>query len=675
MLFDPTITHFALLIALFVTGALLSLVAIPLKAPRFATLASHGLAFVGSLYGIAFSLSALNTGTLVRATYASPFPILSYSFHIDGLSAFFILIISLSATAASIYGYGYVSRDTHIRPGVFGFFYTLFIASLYLVVTANNSIFFLSAWEIMSLTSYFLIVHEHSHEENVRAGFLYLLMTHVGTAFLTFAIILLGHAVGSYDFDTLRTLGTSVPPIIKHSALLAALVGLGIKAGIVPLHVWLPEAHPAAPSHVSALLSGVMLKMAIFMIVRFFFDFVGLPHTIWWGVVILVLGAISSLLGVLYALAEHDLKRLLAYHSVENIGIILLGIGSALVFAGKGLPTLGAVALIAALFHTLNHAIFKGLLFLGAGSVVQSTGTRNMERYGGLIRLLPYTAFFFLIGSLAISGLPPLNGFASEVLTFQSLFLGVATSTLYMKALFVVAIGFLALTSGLAAACFVKAVGITFLARPRGPVDSTSKEPLSMIFGMGFLALLTLLLGVFADRVFGMIAGTIGVLGLDSSIAPHVFFARTPLSTGGAFALSLPMVLIALIGVGVFVYALVRITTNRKEVVARVWGCGAPHEVAAFSGGHERAEITATGFARTLMVIFSQLVPTKEHVTGTAPHIEVHLVDVWRTYGYTPLSRGMVALSSWVRTLQGGNVNTYLLYIFIALCVLLLVTL
>jgi hydrogenase-4 component B len=680
MLFIPTITSFYILIALFVAGALGALVTIPLKTPRAANLIAHGLSGVGALYGAAFSLSALVAGTTLRAVHLSPFPILSYSFHIDGLSAFFMLIISLAALAASVYGYGYVGRDHAIRPGIFGFFYTLFIASLYLVVAANNGVFFLIMWECMSLTSYFLIVHEHAHAENVRAGFLYFLMTHAGTAFLTLAIILVGHAVGSYDFDTFRTLGYSIAPVIQHTALAAALLGLGIKAGIVPLHVWLPEAHPAAPSHVSALLSGVMLKMAIFMIVRFFFDFVALPGSIVWGIVILVLGAASSLLGVLYALAEHDLKRLLAYHSVENIGIILLGIGSALIFAGKGMPALAAVALVAALFHTLNHAIFKGLLFLGAGSVVQTTGTRNMEQYGGLIRILPLTAFFFLVGSLAISGLPPLNGFASEWLTFQALFFGVGTSTLYMKALFVVSISALALTSGLAAACFVKAVGVTFLARPRSERPTAPvREPLSMTLGMGILALLTLILGVFADKVFALIAGTIRVFGLNAYAAPHSMFATTQnLSASGAYTLSLPLVFTMIVVVVIAVFAIVyTFTSKRKEVIARVWACGAPVERANFIGPKSRAEITATGFARTLMVIFRRLVRTDEHISKSpvAPSVEVHLVDLWRKYGYTPLTHTVLFVTSKVRMVQSGNVNIYLLYMFVTLCVLLLVAL
>lgn len=669
MLDQLTITQLYSVLAVLVCGGLLSLGAIAFRARRFANAVSHGAGLVAGVLGAVCSAGVLLSGTVLSASNASPFPFLAYSFRIDGLSAWFMLIISIGAIAASIYGYGYVLRERAIRPEVFGFFYTVFIASLYTVVAADNGIFFLIAWEIMSLTSYFLIVHEHHEATNVRAGLIYLLMTQVGTAFLTFAILLAGWHAGSLDFAAWRDL-ESWPSLVRHTVLAAALAGLGLKAGIVPLHVWLPEAHPAAPSHVSALLSGVMLKVAIFMIVRFFFDLLGLPAELWWGVVILALGACSALLGVLYALSEHDLKRLLAYHSVENIGIILLGVGCAAVAAGAGNDMLALAALAAALFHSLNHAVFKGLLFMGAGSVVQTTHTRNMERYGGLIRILPATTFLFLLGSLAISGLPPLNGFASEWLTFQALLAGAATSTLYLKALFVAAIGFLAITSGLAAACFVKAVGTTFLARPRANVPKTSekREPASMVVGMGALALLTVLLGIYASRVIETIMrGVAGFFGDESSIV----FVREGHAIMTERVSMIPfselfLVLVLFVSVA---YLAVHAIASRKETIGRVWACGAPMERSAFAGGEERAEITSTAFARTLMVVFRRMVPTVERSERTVSEhgvlresLEVHAVDVWRTYLYAPIERVAAFCARMVRFLQSGNVNLYLLY-------------
>ena len=368
-----------------------------------------------------------------------------------------------------------------------------------LVVTAQHALFFLLVWEIMSLTSYFLVIYERHEEENIKAGTLYFIMTHVGTAFILFAFLLLYRATGSFDFGAIGKGMAAASPFVRNAVFIFALIGFGAKAGIIPFHIWLPAAHPAAPSHVSALMSGVMIKTGIYMLARICWDMLPGPPPLWWGLLILIIGSISSLLGVLYALSEHDLKRLLAYHSIENIGIILLGLGSSLVFLSAGMKTLALLGLIAALYHTLNHATFKALLFLGAGAVIAETHTRNIEGYGGLIRVMPQTAFFFLVGSLAISALPPFNGFFSEWMTFQSLFLGVNSFNLATKMIFIAAIGALAFTGGLAAACFVKAFGVTFLARPRSEAATHAKEsPLPLRIGMAALALLTLILGVFA---------------------------------------------------------------------------------------------------------------------------------------------------------------------------------
>jgi hydrogenase-4 component B len=364
------------------------------------------------------------------------------------------------------------------------------------VVSFSNGIAFLIAWEIMSLASYFLVVYDRSHENNVKAGSLYLAMTQVGTMFILLAFLVLYKYTGSFDFEAIRSLAAVIPMSVKNIVFVLALIGFGTKAGIIPLHIWLPEAHPAAPSHVSGLMSGVMIKTAIYIMIRIFLDMLQ-PVPVWWGIVVLIIGALSSLLGVLYALTEHDIKRLLAYHSIENIGIILLGLGSALTFLSLGMPTLALLGIAAALFHTLNHATFKSLLFLGAGSVINETHARNLEEYGGLIKFMPYTAFFFLVGAMAISALPPFNGFFSEWLTFQSLFQGIALSSLTAKWIFVAAAGSLALTSGLALACFVKVFGVTFLARPRSKEVTHAKESsIAMRVGMGGLAVLSLLFGV-----------------------------------------------------------------------------------------------------------------------------------------------------------------------------------
>ncbi|MEK7493595.1 MAG: proton-conducting transporter membrane subunit, partial [Patescibacteria group bacterium] len=376
---------------------------------------SSAFAMLGSAWGIVYALSALNAvntpAYVVDASAA--FPLLSVSFHIDKLSAFFIFIISLIALLCSIYGMGYVKHFyKKYNIGSLGFFYNFFIVGMLLVVSAANALVFLIAWEIMSVASYFLVVYERNDQRNVRAGFLYFVMTHIGTAFILLSFLVMYKFTGSFQFETIAANVASIPPLAASAVFVLALVGFGTKAGIIPLHIWLPDAHPAAPSHVSALMSGVMIKTGIYMMIKIFLDvFTDVP--LWWGLTVLIVGAISSLLGVLYALTEHDIKRLLAYHSIENIGIILLGVGSAMVFSSSGMMPLAMLGVVAALFHTLNHATFKSLLFLSAGAVVASTHTRNIEEYGGLIKRMPQTAFFFLIGSMAISALPPFNGFFS----------------------------------------------------------------------------------------------------------------------------------------------------------------------------------------------------------------------------------------------------------------------
>src|SRR5947208_8298679 len=348
----------------------------------------------------------------------------------------------------------------------------------------------------MALTAYFLVSFEHEKTETRNAGVLYFIMSHIGTGCLILGFLLLFQAAGDYDFDSFRSLGQKMSAGRRDAAFLLFLFGFGVKAGIVPLHIWLPEAHPVAPSNVSALLSGVLIKTGIYGLTRVLFDFLGTPPN-WWGVTVLSIGTISAVLGVLYALMEHDLKRLLAYHSIENIGIILMGLGAALMFLHSGHPVLATLALIAGMYHTINHASFKGLLFLGAGAVLHSAHTRNMEEMGGLAKRMPRTALFFLAGAVAISALPPLNGFVSEWLTYQSLLQGYAATTSLIRLMFPLGAAMLALTGALAAACFVKAFGITFLAQPRSEHAKQAHEAsLTMLLGQGFLTAVCVFLGL-----------------------------------------------------------------------------------------------------------------------------------------------------------------------------------
>lgn len=640
-----------------------------------ANFAAHVLPSFGALFGIIFSGGLLLSGKEIFFVHETALPLLSISILIDSLSAFFILLISLVAFAASIFGIGYIRHlEEKYSIGTFGFFYNVFIASLLLVVAANHAIFFIIAWEIMSVSSYFLITYEHGTEENINAGFLYFLMTQLGTEFIVFAFVLLYGATGSFDFDVIRAQNLAIPEVIKNLALASALFGLAIKAGVIPLHIWLPKAHPVAPSHVSALLSGVMLKVAIFMMIRFIFDLLA-PAGLVWGVIILVFGAISAILGVLYALAEHDLKRLLAYHSVENIGIILLGIGSAVMLFALGYPALASVALAAALYHSINHSLFKGLLFLGAGAVASATGTRDMEKYGGLIKKLPATAFFFIIGSVAISGLPPLNGFASEWLTFQGLLSGVSVASAGSKVVFALGIGALALTGGLAAACFVKVIGVTFLARPRSAAAENAHESsFSMKLGQGILAFLCVIFGLFSAPILGILLRITN--GFTAQAGEQKFLPMALESGAQNGTISLSFVALLFIAWMLMAYIGVWFVSGRqKEKIFSTWDCGAP--VAS-----PRTEINATGFSRTLLSIFgSVLRPTKhEEVRYSANrhkyfpasrHASFHVTDVWTKYAYEPYARGINWVANQSKNIQNGNVHTYILYIFLTIIVLL----
>ena len=389
--------------------------------PRIQNLIAHGLAAVATMGGIYLGMVGLLAPDPLAMSVSSTLPLLTFAVRLDALSSFFLLMISLVGLAASIYAVGYVTEwYGRISIGLLGSLYNAFLLSMTLVVLADNGFFFLIAWELMSLFSYFLVVTEHEKSDVRYAGLFYLIMTHIGTAFIILTFLLLFQGSGSFSFDAFRDPGHPLPDNMRTMAFVLALIGFGTKAGIVPLHVWLPYAHPAAPSHISALMSGVMIKTAIYALLRVYFDFFGGHFPWWWGFVVLVIGAVSALLGVMYALMEHDLKSLLAYHSVENIGIILLGIGAGMIFHSYDLDELAALGLIAGLYHTINHAVFKALLFFGAGSLLYATHARNMEEYGGLLRRMPWTGACFLIGAVSIAALPPTNGFVSEWLCFKA---------------------------------------------------------------------------------------------------------------------------------------------------------------------------------------------------------------------------------------------------------------
>lgn len=670
-----------LTLILYVVGALGSLLLG--KKSKLANLWGNVCAIAGSSVGFTLAITTLINHATIHTTFPSALPLMSYTITVDGLSAFFVGIISLLGIVSSVYAIGYVSHyERRYNLGILGLFYNLFLASMILVVTSGNLLFFLVAWEIMSLASYFLVVYEHHDASVVRAGTLYFVMTHAGTACLTLATLLLYQAAGSFDFTVIREQARFIPELTKHAVFLLTLIGFGTKSGIIPFHIWLPSAHPAAPSHVSALMSGVMIKTGIYMMVRFYLDL--LPSgPLAWGITVLTVGGISALLGVLYALTEHDIKKLLAYHSIENIGIILLGVGSAMIFTTLDKPDLALLGLTAGLFHTLNHAVFKSLLFLGAGAVISKTHTRNIEEYGGLIKRMPQTALFFLVGSLAISAIPPFNGFASEWMTFQSLFAGVnaaAADNTFVFWAFIAAAGSLAFTGGLAAACFVKAFGITFLARPRSEEASHASEvhPLMQI-AMGILATLALLLGVHSGPVAQIIASsaTYGMRAFPHVVAPAFTSSPIAITLRNQFAtLALPTVFVSLFIAILLTYLVVTILTRNRTIKrGATWDCG--------TALTPRMEITATGFSRSIITIFRGLLrPTKQvdieyhdaamRYVPRALAVDLGVGDPYRNRIYRPLFGIITGLSHRIKRIQIGSINTYVLYMFLAVIVLLI---
>ena len=562
----------------YLAGAVASLAA--WHRPSVARLAGCALALVGALLEVLASVSAIARGSADPWTLPFGVPLFSWSVRLDPLSAYFNLALAILAVAVSVYSVGYLRHlEGRRNLGALGFFYNLLLLSLTLVFAAANAFFFLVVWEVMALSAFCLVTFEHDREEARRAGVLFLIMSHAGTALLLIAFLRLSCVSGSLDFTGFHLLGSRLPPVEQGVIFLLFFVGFGVKAGIVPLHIWLPEAHPVAPSNISALMSGIVIKTGIYGMARVFFDFYG-PPPLWMGMVVLATAVVTALLGVLYALMEHDLKRLLAYHSIENVGIILMGFGAALMFRALGHPNLAAIALIAGLYHTLNHAIFKGLLFLGAGSVVNATGTRNMEQMGGLIRRMPVTALGFLIGAVAISGLPPLNGFVSEWLTYHALLAGFGTTGSLTRIMFPIAGSLLALTAALAAACFVKAFAIPFLALPRSEAASNAQEsPVSMRLGSGLLALGCVVLGLGASwflPVFDPITTqAFGVRVSSSLVAANGFALSAGSPRGGTVSTAgIALLFLALAALPALFWLLWG-RGNRRST-GPTWDCGLP---------------------------------------------------------------------------------------------------
>lgn len=632
-----------------------------------------------AILGAVLQLAAASWSLLGRPaewTFVSGIPLFECRFALDPLSSFFTIALSILALAVSVYSFGYLSDGGYrLNLPVLIFLYNALLLSLSVAFAAANGFLFLIAWEIQALAAYALVTLDHKRPENQNAGLLYVIMAHADAGCLLAGFALLAASSPSLNFDDLRHAAVTLHGPQQALAFTLFLLGFGIKAGIVPLHIWLPAAHPVAPSNVSALLSGIVIKAGIYGMVRVFLEFLGVLPA-WMGLTVIAVAVVSAVLGVLYALMEHDLKRLLAYHSIENIGIILLGLGAAMMFRSAGHPRLAALAVIACLFHTLNHAVFKCLLFLGAGSVLYSTHTRNMEELGGLIRRMPWTAFSFLIGAIAISGLPPLNGFVSEWLTYQSLLAGFGATRGLVSLMFPIAGSLLALTGALAAACFVKAFGITFLALPRSEhAESASESPRTMLVGMGLLTSACVGLGLGAswilplfDTITGPLVGA--VIGRETSVLSGSVISAGTERSGTVSTAAIGLLLLS-VGIIPVLFAWRRL---RAASCGPSWDCGLP-------GLGPEHEYTATAFSKPLRMVFAALYQPRREIQAVfdiSPYFpksirfESEIEPTFENRLYRPVQSMFYWVSSRMRAIQAGSVHLYLTYIFVTLILLLL---
>jgi hydrogenase-4 component B len=635
----------------------------------------HGLAYaLAVLVGIAATAiggyGMVGGAGTVRLPWLVPLGGLELT--LDPLGGFFLALIGFTAVPTSIYAMGSPPHERRDR-----FTYLIFVLSMCLVPLAANAMTFVIAWELMSIASYFLVLHDRESRSSVYAGWVYAVMTHAGLACLLAGMLLLHAWTGSLRFEDWRAAAPVLASTARNGAFVLLALGFAGKAGVIPLHVWLPLAHPAAPSHVSALMSGVMIKLGVYGLVRVSLDWLGIGPA-WWGVAILTAGAASSVIGVLYALVDHDLKRLLAFHSIENVGIILLGLGSSVVFQASGQSALALLGLTAALYHTLNHAAFKALLFLGAGAVVHVTGTRNMEAMGGLVKRMRWTASCFFVGSAAIAALPPLNGFVSEWLTFVVLFQNRHLPGVGLNLVFVLGIASLALTGGLAMACFVKAFGITFLALPRSDAAARAVEaPVAQRVAMVVLAAACVGLGLGATAVvpmFGEVAASV----LEGA-APATAGDWLTLRLAGGYAslstLAIAMALVGALGVPFVALRLVRASRRTREY--ETWGCGRMVQTA-------RMEYTATAFANPFKRVFDFF-----YRPATRLDIEFHpesrffvqrieyespTRSIFHDWLYRPALRLVRSGARAAGTLQSGSPNLYIAYILAALLLMLVLT-
>jgi hydrogenase-4 component B len=628
------------------------------RAGKALRLGAAGSTVLALASGTALAIGAWVYGVPVNfdLSYFSPLPFLV---SLDRLGGFFLFIVCAVSIPAVAYSFPYIEHHySQARAACYWVLLPLFLLSMVMVVSGATVFAFFAGWELMTVLSAALIFLEGDAEERRRDIFLYLLTMHAGAALVLSAFLLFAPQAPSLSFAAIRTAALAMPGAEKAGIFLLAFFGFGTKAGIIPLHVWLPRAHPIAPTPVSALMSGVMIKTAVYVFLRFVFDFLsGGPG--WGGYLVLAAGAASAVLGILYAMSETDLKRLLAYSSVENIGIIYLAIGAAMLCRANGAPAFAALALMAALVHALNHAIFKNLLFLGAGAIAYRTHSLQLNQLGGLLKTMPMTGVFVLVGCVSVAGLPLFNGFIGEWLAFQSFLAGGQVSQPLPQLLLPLMAGVLALTGALAAACFANAYGTAFLGRPRqAEVDAPEKPPLSMLLPLGVLAGGCLLIGV-----------------MPMLVLRPLWEVTATLAPGGDFA-SIAAIARGIQKVAVVVLAAAAAASLARAVVryAPTWGCGLAQLTA-------RMQYTATSFSKPIRIVFSPVYradrkldtsPANNRYFPKAISYRSTRTMSYEKLLYRPVVAAIMAAAQQLRRLQTGNIQWYLLYIFLALISMLL---
>jgi len=644
----------SILIILF--GGLSSLVLI--QQGKLAKITTVSLLSAGCLWGGVDAVTKL-VGTVSGVASFKFLNVFLLAFQVDGLSAFFLTVIFGVCLLASVYSFHYMDYEVKVvRTAANYFFFSILICSMALVVTSANIITFLLSWEIMSLSSFFLVIYNHHSAENRKAGYLYFIFSHIGVMFIFAAFGIIFGYTGSFGFTAMD----SIPESAKLLIFIFAFIGFGSKAGVFPFHVWLPYAHPAAPSHISAVMSGVMIKTGIYGIIKIYtlLNF----HTPVFGIIVLVAGSVSGILGVVYALGQHDLKKLLAYHSVENIGIILIGIGLGMIGVSSGNPLMAVLGFSGGILHVLNHAIFKSLLFMGAGMVLHKTGSRAIDALGGLIKGMKITGTTFIIGSLAISGLPPFNGFVGEFLIYIGGFKGIALEK-WAFVMSIIAIISLAVIGGLALACFTKVVGVVFQGEPRTKAaENVNEKGSTMLVSMIILAGACTVIGIFPKIFILMSFKAVSSLGLGYESISMVPF--TNIAENITFsALIFLIILLFVIAVRSFFYQ------NKTITKSGTWGCG-------FTQPTVKMQYTSSSYASFILDFFRPVAPVEEDhpkIVGRFPaktYYKSHISDIAELYMKKIIVDPVLFLFDKLRWIQHGDIHLYIGYILLAIILLLL---